>query len=177
MRLLKVLCILCVLLLGACSKNNTADKDFENTYNSFVESIRDNNGVESKDLPFSHSMEVTKTEDGLYHYKITVDNPKIAMYSLQMLVLDKSIDDEKNMFPCIGIHPEEPSYSMIPFQENIDNQFMKGIILEGETQSPKFTLNIEVSWKDYAKVKTSTVFFNYIYDYEVDQIENTEGSK
>lgn len=177
MRLWKVLCVLCVLVLGACSKNDTANKDFENTYNSFVQSILDNNGAETKDLPFSHRLEVVQNNEGMYHYKIIVDNPKIAMYSIQMLVVDKSMDGSQTMFPCIGIHPDEDLYSMIPFQENVDKKFMKGVILEGVTPSSKFTLNVEASWKDYAKVKTSTAFFNYTYDYEKDHVENTEGSK
>lgn len=181
MRKLLVLSIAAIVLLSACSRNDTSEKDFMNTYNSFVDSILDNNGSESKDIPFTHSINVVKESSGEYRYEITIDNPKVAMYNIQMMVVDKN---SKSEYPFIGLLPEDDVYSMIPFQENKDKSFVKGILLSGISTNSKFTLNVQVSWKDYAQVNTHTVFFNYVYDYEKEHVgetseileQGTEGS-
>lgn len=169
---LRKLIILCVLALGisGCTKRSNSDQDFQYTYNSFVDSILDNNGVDTKDIPFSHKLEVTKETSGEYRYEITIDNPRVAMYNIQMMVVDKSASGE---YPFIGLMSDEALYSMIPNQENKEKYFVKGIVLEGISSTPKFTLYVQVSWKDYAQINTRTVFFSYTYDYDKDHVEET----
>lgn len=152
--------------MSGCSRSDSTDKEFRDKYNSFVDAIIDNNNVETNDIPFSHTLTVEKDSDGSYRYEVTIDNPKIAMYNIQMMVVDKSVSAD---YPFIGLLPDEDSYSMIPFQENRDKFFVKGIKLGGISQSPTFTLNIIVTWKDYAKLNTTTAFFNYTYDYDKEQ--------
>ncbi len=167
MRKLILLCTMIFLLTG-CSTQDGSAKDFRYTYNSFVDSILDNNGVDSVDIPFRHQLEVTKESSGEYRYAITVDEPLIAMYNIQMMAVDKSASGQ---YPFIGLMQDEPMYSMIPNQENKEKYFVKGIILEGSSATPKFTLYVQVSWKDYAQINTSTAFFSYTYDYDKDHVE------
>ena len=54
---------------------------------------------------------------------------------------------------------------------------MKGIVLEGLSATPKFTLLIQVSWKDYAQVNTRSVFFSYVYDYDRDHKDSPSDQK
>lgn len=170
MRKLMILWIM-ALLLSACSEKDKSEQEFRYTYNSFVDSILDNNGADSIDIPFRHSLEVTKESSGEYRYAITVDEPRIAMYNIQMMAVDKSASGQ---YPFIGLMQNEDQYSMIPNQENKEKYFVKGIILEGSSATPKFTLYVQVSWKDYAQINTSTVFFSYTYDYDKDHIEQGE---
>lgn len=172
--------MLCVafLVLSGCSKHRTSDKEFKNTYNSFVDSIYDNNGVDSTDIPFSHHLEVEEDEDGRYHYQVTIDEPRIAMYQIQMMVVDKASTQE---YPFVGLMKEEDPINMIPYQENKEKNFVKGIILEGVSTNPAFSLLVQVSWKDYAQIHTRTVFFSYTYDAKQAQIEkevqNEDGNE
>lgn len=168
MRKLLVLCIAGLLFSTGCSKHNSNEKDFKNTYDSFVDSIMDNNGAESNEIPFSHSLSVVKESSGEYRYEITIDTPRVAMYNVQMMVVDKNSSGE---YPFIGLLPNEDQYNMIPFQENKEKNFVKGIILGGVSANPKFSLNVQVSWKDFGQVNTYTAFFNYTYDYEKDHVE------
>ena len=148
---------LVVVLLSACTQKVESDKDFQYTYNSFVESILDNNGVQSKE----------------YRYKITIDEPRIAMYNIQMMVVDKTANGQ---YPFIGLMNDD-MYSMIPNQENKEKNFVKGIVLEGVSKTPKFTLYVQVNWKDYAQVNTKTVFFTYTYEYQKDQVSGQSNEK
>lgn len=167
MRKLILLCVL-ALCIGGCSQRSNSNQDFQYTYNSFVDSILDNNGADTKEIPFSHKLEVTKESSGEYRYAITIDNPRVAMYNIQMMVVDKSASGQ---YPFIGLMSDETLYSMIPNQENKDKYFVKGIVLEGTSSTPKFTLLVQVSWKDYAQINTRSVFFSYTYDYDKDHVE------
>lgn len=169
-KLLILLCLLAMSISG-CDKRNTNDKEFQNTYNSFVDSILDNNGVDSTDIPFAHRLEVEKDDQDLYHYRVIIDQPRIAMYHIQMMVVDKS---SSNAYPFIGLMKDEDSVNMIPNQENKEKNFVQGIILEGTSSTPSFTLLVQVSWKDYAQINNRTVFFSYTYDYDQAQVEKEE---
>lgn len=172
MRKLILICCLLLLCLSGCSKRGPNDKEFQNIYNSFVDSILDNNGADSIDIPFSHQLEVVKDENDIYHYTVTIDNPRVAMYNIQMMAVDKTASGQ---YPFVGLLKDEPMYSMIPNQENKDKHFVKGIVLEGSSTSSVFSLYIQVSWKDYAQINTRTVFFSYTYDYDKDHIEKDEN--
>lgn len=169
MRKLLVLCIAGLLLTTGCSKHNSNEKDFQNTYDSFVDSILDNNGAESNDIPFSHNLQVVKESSGEYRYEITIDQPRVAMYNIQMMVVDKNTSGE---YPFIGLLSDEDQYNMVPFQENKEKNFVKGIILGGVSANPKFSLHVQVSWKDFGQINTNTAFFNYTYDYDKDHVED-----
>ena len=173
MRKLVLFCTLAILISG-CSNNKIKENDFQYTYNSFVNSILDNNGNDTAEIPFAHHLEVTKESSGEYRYAITIDEARIAMYNIQMMVVDKSASGQ---YPFIGLMNDEPEYSMIPNQENKENNFVKGIVLEGLSATPKFTLLIQVSWKDYAQVNTRSVFFSYVYDYDRDHKDSPSDQK
>lgn len=161
MRKISILCFLTLCLISGCSKRNTADKEFTNTYNSFVESIMDNKGAVSSDIPFAYTLHVEKSTNGTYHYDVVIDQPRIAMYNIQMMIVDKNATDD---YPFIGLLPDEDPYAMIPNQENKDKNFVKGISINSVSASPTFELQVMVSWKDYAQINTSTVFFTLTYD-------------
>ncbi len=166
-----ILLLVLTLCVSACSDRNTKDKEFQNTYNSFVDSILDNNGADTAEIPFAHHLEVTKESSGEYRYAITIDDPKVAMYHIQMMVVDKAAGGQ---YPFLGLLNDEEMFSMIPNQENKDKYFVKGVVLEGLSPNPKFTLYVQVSWKDYAQINTSTVFFSYTYDYEKQNANNKQ---
>lgn len=169
-----ILCMALVLFMSACTDRNTKDKEFQNTYNSFVDSILDNNGADTAEIPFSHHLEVTKESSGEYRYAITIDDPKVAMYHIQMMVVDKAAGGQ---YPFLGLLNDEEMFSMIPNQENKEKYFVKGVVLEGLSPNPKFTLYVQVSWKDYAQINTSTVFFSYTYDYDKQHVNDDKDKE
>lgn len=168
-----LLILISALCVSACTNRNTKDKEFQNTYNSFVDSILDNNGVDTAEIPFAHKLEVTKESTGEYRYAITISDPKVAMYHIQMMVVDKAAGGQ---YPFIGLMNDEPLYSMIPNQENKEKYFVKGVVLEGASVNPQFTLYVQVNWKDYAQVNTNTAFFSYTYDYDKEHAKDAKDT-
>ena len=75
-------------------------------YNSFVDSILDNNGADTAEIPFAHHLEVTKESSGEYRYAITIDDPKVAMYHIQMMVVDKAAGGQ---YPFLGLFHDSQS--------------------------------------------------------------------
>lgn len=172
MRKLPVLILTALLLMSGCSNGDTSDKDLKNTYNSFVDSILDNNGAQSKDIPFTHTLTVEKDSEGKYRYEIKIDDPRVAMYNIQMMVVDKNTSGE---YPFIGLASDDV-FHMVPNQENKEKGFMKGIILGGTSDNAKLSLDIQVTWKDYAQVNTHTAFLHYDYDYDKVQAEKNAAA-
>lgn len=158
--------ILALMILVGCSGSHNASKESIKKYNEYIQMIEDNKDLISSEIPFDHSLEVVKKSDKLYEYTITIDNPKIAMYNIEEIIVDKHNLSGDYVSPNVGIIDDEDAvYNMIPFQSNKDKGFQKGIKLSGESTKSNFTLYVAVTWKDYAKLKTSKVFFHYSYDY------------
>lgn len=170
-----ILLILCFSLISGCSANHSASDERSKKYNEYIKTVEDNGDIVSNDIPFDHALKVKKAKKNLYQYTITIDNPKIAMYNIEEIVVDKKMIGGKIMFPNVGIiDDEDAQYNLIPFQSNNEKGFQKGIQLSGETTESEFTLYVLVTWKDYAKLKTSKAFFNYHYKAS-DETKKTES--
>lgn len=168
MRKITILFILSLCLLSGCTNKKEKDAEAMSNYMSFRDSIIDNNNGATTDLPFSHKLEVSKLTDGTYEYIVTIYNAKVAMYNIEWMIYDRSIDSGKNetIFPTYGIIDDDTKdFTMLPFQSRKDKNFVSGMQLSGISQSPKFTLNILVTWKDYSKTNTYKAYFNYNYEY------------
>lgn len=177
MRKLGIFCIIIVVLLCGCKRTTKKEQEMLNNYKSFMEAIIDNKGAESANIPFEHRLEVKKNKDGLYEYTVTIHNPKVAMYDIEMMVLNKNIDADKEWMPNLGLTDDaNEKYTMIPFQSKKEDGYYSGIQLSGQSSSPKFTLNVMVTWKDYAKLNTTRAFFNYTYEDQGEQKVGTQDS-
>lgn len=162
-----LLVFLCAAIVYGCSGKDNTSEERSKKYNEYVKTVEDNKSTVTADIPFDHSLKVKKAKDGSFEYTVTIDNPKIAMYSIEEIVVEKDKIGSKAMFPNIGIiDDEDAQYNMIPFQSNNEKGFQKGIQLNGVTNKKSFTLYVLVTWKDYAKLNTSRAFFHYTYDYD-----------
>lgn len=168
MRKLGILCLSALFLLSGCNSADKKEKEALSNYNSFMEAIIENKGAESTDVPFKHTLEVTKEDDGTYRYTITISDPKVAMYDIEMMAYDKTIDSSKEWMPNLGVYGEaevKNKYTMIPYQSKSPD-YVKGIQLSGISSTPKISINCLVTWKDYVKLNTTKAFFNYTYEYK-----------
>lgn len=168
MRKITIFFILTACLLSGCTNKKEKQAEAMSNYISFRDSIIDNNNGETTDIPFSHKLEVDKLSDGTYEYVITIYDAKVAMYNIEWMIYDRSIDNGKNeaIFPTYGIIDDDTKdFTMLPFQSRKEKNFVSGMQLSGISQTPKMTLNILVTWKDYSKTNTYQAFFNYTYEY------------
>lgn len=177
MRKLSLLCLLCIFLLSGCMNSKINDKESIKNYESFIDAVLNNKGIASKVIPFDYKLNVIKQKDNTYQYEVLISNPRIAMYNIQAIAVDPSLDSNKNLFPCIGLLGEDTkeSFNMIPFQANGQLNFVKMIGLDGVSSEKQFTLQVMVTWKDSSLVNTQRVFFNC--NYVEEDGDNAKGVK
>lgn len=174
MRKFAVIGLLMLMLLSGCGSSKEEDKESIKNYESFIDAVVTNKGIESKIIPFDYKLNVYKQEDNTYQYEVVISNPRSAMYHIQAIAVNPDVDSNTNVHPCLGLLGEDAKqeFNMVPFQSNPQIGFYRGFSLEGVSDKSQFTLHIMVTWKDSALVKNNRVFFNLSFAQEADDTAN-----
>lgn len=164
MRRRSIICLLFLLLVSGCSFKDSQNENIK-IYESFIDAVVNNQGIESTNIPFDYKMYVYKQKDNTYKYEIEISNPQVAMYDIQAIAVDQEINSNNNVYPCIGILEDDDalSYNMIPYQSYGEKGYIKAFILDAISNQEQFTINVMVTWKDSSLRNTSRVFFNCNY--------------
>ena len=161
----KLLLIICLLIsLCACQEDGKQLANPDDRYMYLIEMIREHESFQTSSDYFDIAVEMAKIENG-YRYYITIDNPRIAMYDIEMLAIEKDVDYRSNMAANVGIF-EEKEYNMVPNQANIDQGFVKGIVVSGISVKPQTTLYIFVQFKNADYSITRSEYFRLDVTYE-----------
>ena len=109
--------ILISLLLAGCGQSETILKEKYETYKLHYQSILNATQFKQSSNNYSITSSLTALSDGSYRYDVFVDEPMIAMYDVEILVI---VDDgllliSDEMMPSIGIY-EDSEYHLIPYQ-------------------------------------------------------------
>jgi hypothetical protein len=172
MNMLKKIFFVCLsFILTGCFFQNDYEEISLKNYNNHLDAIIDNGGIVSEHIPFDYKMDVVKQEDGTYRYEISIFNPQQAMYDIEFIAMDATVNRNEYMFPCIGIVGEdiERDFHMIPNQSAPSKGYVKLLMLDSSSEVSPFTVNVMVQWKDASMQNTSRVFFNCHYVEEVKQ--------
>lgn len=97
--------------------------------------------------------------DGGYRYYVILDNPKIAMYDVEIMAFEVGTDYTKTMAACVGIFEEE-TYNLIPKQTNTTYNYVAGLSVSGISNNQNVTLHVLVQWKN----KSGTVQYREYYE-------------
>lgn len=153
------LIILASLVLVGCSGRGSAlYEEKVKLYQSYWSTILDQNKYQSSSNNFSiHA--VMNPVEGKYQYDVIVDKARVAMYDIDILVLenDDPYHDEK-MMPSLGIF-NDATYHLIPNQSRPEKDYQTGFKLSGESDESQLTLYIMVSWKNYSQNTTFKEYF------------------
>lgn len=153
---MKRLILILVLLMSlcACEQDGKQMANPDDRYMYIIEMIGEHDSFQSTSNYFDISAEMAKIENG-YRYYITIDNPRIAMYDIELLAIEKNVDYRNTMAANVGIF-EDKEYNMVPNQANIEQGFVKGIVASAITKYPETTLYIFVQFKnsDYSVVRS-----------------------
>ncbi len=143
----KLLLIICLLIgLCGCQEDGKQLVNPDDRYMYIIEMIREHESFETSSDYFDIAVEMAKIESG-YRYYITVDNPRIAMYDIELLAIEKDVDYMNNMAANVGIF-EETQYTMVPNQANSEMGYVKGVVASGVTKNPQTTLYVFVQFKN-----------------------------
>ncbi|MGB7595241.1 MAG: hypothetical protein WBL80_06725 [Erysipelotrichaceae bacterium] len=166
---------LALLILFSASACQSASQKLYATnlqrYNAYYTAILNNEKFLSNSDNFDISGVMNKLSDTEYRYDVIIDNPRIAMYDIEILVIEsgKSLEIASQIMPNVGIF-ESSEYNMVPFQTNLKSGFTKGFGLSGTIAKPAVGLKVLVLWRDYAKVTQKREYFDLSVQY-VDQVQ------
>lgn len=156
--------LLAAFLLCSCSEIGRKKADPNERYIYMIETLQEHELFAEESGYFDITADMAKIEGG-YRYYITVDNPRLAMYDVELLAIEKGVNYLNNMAANVGIFEEE-EYHMIPNQSNVQEGYVKGVIASGLTQNPEITLHIFVQFKnaDYSTVHTEYLELTAAYE-------------
>ena len=163
----KALLIFTLLLaLSGCMNIGRKEANVNERYSNIIELIKEHENFATTSNYYDISVEMAKINEG-YRYYITIDNPRIAMYDIELLAIEDGVDYMANMAANVGIF-EETQYNMIPNQSNAAKGFTKGIIASGISTKPETTLYIFTQFKnqDFSKIHSEYFKLNVKYETE-----------
>lgn len=162
----KLLLIALLLCLCGCQNQKKQDISGEDKYLSLIETLKEYSGFSDGSQYYDVTCEMTPIYggNGGFRYYITIDNPKISIYEMQVLAIEKDVDYTNTMAACSGVF--DTRYSMIPNQSNPDDGFVKGIVISGISNKPQTTLYMYVNFynRDYSKEYTEHIKIDVAYD-------------
>ena len=160
---------LSLILLAACSDSAAQDKMKIESYKTMYTDILNATGFKSSSDYFSVSASLNDLGGGSYRYDVIVDEAKVAMYDVEILLIqdDGSLVISDTMMPSVGIF-EGLTYYMIPYQVNTKANYVKGFDLNGISSVVPIRLKMVVHWKD-AQTKEFKEYFQFTLNPEVAQ--------
>ena len=161
----KIISLLCVLfLLCSCGEIGKQKADPNERYIYMIETLQEHELFAEGSEYFDIAADMAKIEGG-YRYYITVDNPRLAMYDVELLAIEKGVNYLSNMAANVGIF-EESKYNMIPNQSNPEKGYVKGIVASGVSSSPETTLYIFVQFKNVDHTSAHSEYIKLDVSYE-----------
>lgn len=152
------------VLLTGCTKKDDKTEALRALYESYYESISTNEIFITSSNYYSLSGEIVAVNDGTYRYSIILDNPQIAMYNVVMMGVENNIqyDNATKMMPSIGILDDQ--YSLVPFQANSSRNYVKGLVISGESDISSIEIKLLVEWNNRSRDKQFREFWNITLD-------------
>jgi len=165
----KLILLMMILMMTACNfkVDNIVETSKYQRYLAYYTSIFDNDRFILWSNFYDIELVMHKLPNNQYRYDLIIDNPRIAMYDIEIMVVENNVTPEltDKMMPNLGIF-EDMEYNFVPFQVNVEKGYPLGLVVSGVTDSSIVSLKVMISWKDYAKVKSTREFFDLVGDYE-----------
>lgn len=172
---MKKLFIICLLLvLVACSSDNTIDASANERYQDLISQLQTREDFKSSSEYFDITSEITPINNG-YRYYVTIDNAKVAMYEIEAIAIEKDVDYTNEMAANIGLF-EDMEYSIIPGQVYTNNGFVKGINISGISQNANPTIYLCVIWHNKDLSITHREYFKLDINETSEEISSNEDT-
>ena len=176
MKKITIVSILILSLLVGCQGKVSDETIIKQRYEAYYNEIINNEVFTESSNYFDITAVLNEIGNNKYRYDVIVDNPKIAMYDVNALVVenDRELFNELNsdLMPLSISTTASPTH-LIPFQVNLDKGYAKGIILSGIVSELPLEVKVIVLWKDYGEVKSFKEFLEFEIDEVVEEIEES----
>ncbi|MGN1405150.1 MAG: hypothetical protein ACI4WM_02665 [Erysipelotrichaceae bacterium] len=146
-----------VLIIGlfGCSDSNSAA---QTKYYDMLKLISEREEFLSSSENFTVSAEISNISQGRYRYFVTVDNPRIAMYEVEILAIEEGKEYINEVAANAGVLLDEV-YNMIPNQSDVSRGYISGINISGETSNEHPVLYVLVQWHNKELTIVSREYF------------------
>ena len=172
MKIWKIILLMLIFLVG-CEKAEESDlllDKYKAAYGDLVSSDKFN----SSSAYFDIETVVNKIEIGKFRIDTIIDNPKVAMYNVQVIaeINSNGIQQYEEVLPSLGI-VDQSHYHLIPFQVNKDEGFYGGLVISGVSEKSEGEVILKINWTDYAETKSYEEFIEVSYG-KAEEIEDEE---
>lgn len=146
-----------VLVIGlfGCSDSNSAA---ETKYYDMLKLISEREEFLSSSDNFAVSAEISNISEGRFRYFVTVDNPRIAMYEVEILAIEEGKEYINEVAANAGVLLDE-IYNMVPNQSDLNRGYISGINISGETSNEHPVLYVLVQWHNKELTIVSREYF------------------
>ena len=159
-----IILLLIVLGISSCQEYGKQETNPDDRYVYLIEMLEEHDDFATSSNYFDLNADMSRIEGG-YRYYVTVDNPRIAMYDVEVLVIEKGVDYLSTMAANVGIF-EEKQYNLVPNQSNPSAGFVKGVVASGVSENASTTLYIFVQFKNADYTTTHAEYFKLDVQYE-----------
>lgn len=142
----KFIVVLMMFILCGCGFEVTKDVSVDSRYEDMIELLETNEKFEESSNFYDVSYDIVQIENG-YRYYIYIDNPRVALYNVQVLAIEDGVDYSRYMAANVGIF-EDAKYHLVPNQTNVDKGYVKGLMISGVTEKSELEMKIMVCWSD-----------------------------
>ena len=165
--------LLVILVLVGCSKKPAKTDILLEKYEAAYGDLINNDKFEESSTFYDVEVVINKVADGNFRIDTIVDNPKVAMYKVQIIadINSNGVEQYEQVVPSVGI-VDQATYNLIPFQVNHDEGFYAGLVVSGISKQDKGDVIVEVTWTDYAETKSYQEFLKLTYD--INPVEEVE---
>lgn len=172
-------CLMAALLVlsGCGGASRSSEQERAQRYASYISSIETQTDFQTSSEYFDISMTLTALSSGQYRYDVMIENPRVAMYNVQVLCIPRDETGTlltKESLPNAGIL-EEDSYNLIPNQVNVEKGFPGGIDVSGLTDLSPLSVVVLVVWNGYAMLAENREYFELRAEAAPAE-ESTEGA-
>ncbi len=163
MKRIKLFIVVLLTLVG-CQPNqnffNTISNEQSQNYRSYYNLTLSAVAYQSMSQYFDISTKMTEIA-GKYRYDIFIENPKVEMKNLLVMVVEDNTiyEIQTEMMPCIGIFDDV--VNLVPHQSNPEPGYYKGINLNRVIESSAVNLKIFVQFESGENNQIIKEFFNF----------------
>ncbi len=137
--------ILSLFLITGCSNESATTSGSDDRYYDMLHQLENVQNFNSAPIYYNLTVELSEVEGG-YRFFVIIDEPKIAMYNIQMMAIVEGGDYSETMAANVGIF-ETTTYTMIPNQTKPEDGYVAGMSISGLTSDNPCTLDIMIRYE------------------------------
>lgn len=162
-----VLLLVVLLSVSGCQATNKTEQIIKQKYETYYHEIMNNELFSASSSYFDLTGTINEVGPNKYRYDLIIDNPKVAMFSVNALVVENNRDlfsEQIDSVLPLAYSTSKLPINLMPFQVNLAQGYVKGVVLSGIVSELPVNLKVVVLWEDYGEIKDYKQFIELNLD-------------